>query len=375
MRKKTAIFASDVEKDVLDQFYSAMEQSFAKRGALMPDAHLGYSLPIGGVVVTDGVVVPSWVGFDQGCGMAAVKLNANVDEILPHRKEIFSGIYRSIPTGMGDENRSKTVKKFDLESRYRSLNENINEKACFQMGSLGGGNHFIELSYDEEKNLWVVVHSGSRNIGHQIASFYMRMAAGQPYEGKKLPKPKEGHYGFEAKSREGESFIHDMNKALQFALDNRREIIRRTIKEIAYRLKREPAEMEFINRNHNHAEEKNGEWIHRKGATHAEKGMAGVIPGNMRDGSFVVEGLGNKESINSSSHGAGRSVSRNKAKTQTSVEEFQRLMEGITAKVSRDTLDENPYAYKDIFKVMEEQKDMVKVLHHLKPVINVKGTR
>jgi len=375
MRKKTAIFASDVEKGVLDQFYSAMEQSFAKRGALMPDAHLGYSLPIGGVVVTDGVVVPSWVGFDQGCGMAAVKLEASVDEILPHRNEIFNGIYRSIPTGMGDENRSKTVKKFDLESRYRSLNENINEKACYQMGSLGGGNHFIELSYDEEKNLWVVVHSGSRNIGHQIASFYMRMAAGQPYEGKKLPKPKEGHYGFEAKSREGEAFIHDMNKALQFALDNRREIIRRTIKEIAYRLKREPAEMEFINRNHNHAEEKNGEWIHRKGATHAEKGMAGVIPGNMRDGSFVVEGLGNKESINSSSHGAGRSVSRNKAKTQTSVEEFQRLMEGITAKVSRDTLDENPNAYKDIFKVMEEQKDMVKVLHHLKPVINVKGTR
>jgi tRNA-splicing ligase RtcB len=243
------------------------------------------------------------------------------------------------------------------------------------MGSLGGGNHFVEIAYDEERMLWVVVHSGSRNIGHQIASFYMRRAAGQPSVGKKLPKPAEGHYGFEVSSREGSNFIHDMEKAFRFALDNRKEILKRTVAEIAYRLKKEPEETVFINRNHNHAEEKEGLWIHRKGATHAEKGMYGIIPGNMRDGSFVVKGLGNSESLNSSSHGAGRAYSRHKARKITTVEEFKKQMVGITAKVGNATLDENPIAYKDIFQVMREQKELVEVLHHIKPVINVKGTR
>ena len=159
----------------------------------------------------------------------------------------------------------------------------------------------------------------------------------------------------------------------EFALENRLEIIRRVVKEIQHYCDGDAVWDKLINRNHNHAEEKDGLWIHRKGATHAEKGMMGVIPGNMRDGSFIVEGKGNPDSLYSSSHGAGRVLGRRKAKETLDVDDFTETMEGIVAKVDSKTLDESPFAYKDIFQVMEQQEDLVEVHHRVVPLINVKG--
>ena len=189
-------------------------------------------------------------------------------------------------------------------------------------------------------------------------------------------KAKEGHFGLDVNSVEGKNYITDMNFCLEFALENRKRIVQkvagvinRTINMIYYLVKID----KIINRNHNHAELKDGLWIHRKGATHAEDGMLGVIPGNMRDGSFIVAGKGNPHSLYSSSHGAGRVLGRKAAQLILNVENFTEQMKGITAKVCDKTLDESPSAYKNIFEVMELQKELVTVIHHIKPIINIKA--
>jgi len=206
------------------------------------------------------------------------------------------------------------------------------------------------------------------------------------YIKKKSGKSLEGNYGFKTDSEQGQDYIKDLNFCLEFALENRKRMIERAWKEICFYVNEEKKDDialpfdelegkgEFINRNHNHAElSDEGLWIHRKGATHAEKGMLGVIPGNMRDGSFVVEGQGHSDSLNSSSHGAGRVLSRTAAKNSIDLDDFKETMEGITAKVTEKTKDESPFAYKDIFEVMELQKDLVSVKYYLKPIINIKG--
>lgn len=365
--KQVRIFAESVDREVLDQFNSAVGQDYAVKAALMPDAHLGYSLPIGAVVATQGMILPSWVGYDIGCGMCAVKTELAKEDISPSRDRIFNGIYRAVPTGF-DHN------KRDSHWDYRKLEMTPALKRIFernglrQIASLGSGNHFIEVSHDETGAVWIVVHSGSRNVGHSVATHYMKLASGGP-------KAREGHYGLRVDSDEGRDYITDMEFCLKFALENRRQIIDRVLREIYHHIGRggEPVKLEFINRTHNHAEFKDGLWVHRKGATHAEKGMEGVIPGNMRDGSFIVVGKGNPDSLCSSSHGAGRAMSRRQAKKVITMEEFRAEMSGITSKVKGSTLDEAPAAYKDIFDIIRQQKDLVDVTHHLRPVINIKA--
>lgn len=191
-------------------------------------------------------------------------------------------------------------------------------------------------------------------------------------------KAKDGHYGFEADSVNGKNYIKDQDWCLDFELANRKEMMIRVVDCITESLDISCFEMDFsglINRNHNHAvyRAEGDVWIHRKGATHAEDGMMGVIPGNMRDGSFIVKGKGNPESLYSSSHGAGRVLGRKAAKRQLSLEDFQAEMEGVQALVTEKTLDESPDAYKSIFDVMDLQSDLVEVVAHVKPIINIKG--
>jgi len=291
-----------------------------------------------------------------------------------------------------------------------------------QVGTLGGGNHFIEVGYGADEKAWIVIHSGSRGFGHKIASHYMLQAylLKNPSE-EKLEKVLEDFKarneifkernpeGFEKALKKytlkqtleinkkakldnikeilpldvntqlGLDYIKDQNFALQFALENRKRMIA-TIHDImneviggAFAFQDED-EVRFINRNHNHADydETRDEWIHRKGATHAEVGMRGVIPGNMRDGSFVVIGKGNADSLASSSHGAGRVMSRRQAKLNVNMEDFEASMVGITGTVDENTLDESPFAYKDIFEVMRLQDELVEVEEHIKVLINVK---
>lgn len=366
--KPYKIYACTLEAGVLEQFLSAMEQSCVVKGALMPDAHLGYSLPIGAVIATENMIFPSWIGYDQGCGVATLQTNFKKEQFTEEIKlKIFNQIYRDIPIGMGEDHKQAQNWSY-LHLERTPFVDSIIAKGLKQCGTLGAGNHFLEISYDSQDNLWIIVHSGSRGFGHNIATHYMKLASGSD-------KAKEGHYGFKADSEEGRAFIMDLNFALEFALENRKrmliaveDIIARSLGDTSTRITGT-----FINRNHNHAELKDGLWIHRKGATHAEDGMMGVIPGNMKDGSFIIRGKGNPDSLCSSSHGAGRVMSRTKAKANITLESFTSEMAGVMAKVTSGTLDESPKAYKDIFEVMALQTDLVEVVEHLRPLINIKA--
>jgi len=369
MDKPIKIYAETLEGEALAQFYSAMSQDFSVKGALMPDAHTGYSLPIGAAIATEGVILPSWVGYDIGCGMSALPLNIHRDDIDGRHQAIFDEIYKQVPVG-GNRNSVDTKGSQLTLSGLSAESAQIATDKYWQLalGSLGGGNHFIEIGHDEQDQLWIVIHSGSRGVGYGIAHHYMKRAANSD-------KAKEGHFGFKTDSLEGQAYINDLNWGLQFALDNRKEMIRRVANIILERPRHAGLvnKDNLINRNHNHAVLRDGLWIHRKGATHAEVGMDGVIPGNMRDGSFIVEGKGNPDALYSSSHGAGRVLSRKAAREQVQVGDFEKTMVGITAKVGASTVDESPFSYKDVFEVMRLQQDLVKVKHHIKPLINIKG--
>ncbi len=365
MKKQTHIFADHLEANVLAQFESAMRQPFSVRGALMPDAHLGYALPIGGVIATRQVVVPAWVGYDIGCGMCALPTRYALAEVREKSRLLFREIYERIPVGF-EHNRDDTDWDYEALPRSTTMDQIFRRNGLKQLGSLGGGNHFIEVGHDEQERVWVIIHSGSRGIGHACATHYMKLASHSD-------KAREGHYGFDTGSREGRAYIQDQRFCAAFALENRLEMMRRVLIALSSYCSGEGDWPALINRHHNHVEEKDGLWIHRKGATHAEAGMLGVVPGNMRDGSFIVRGLGNPDALWSSSHGAGRTLGRREAKRQLSMQQFQTSMEGITARISKATLDEAPLAYKDIFEVMRQQASMVEVLHHIRPVLNIKG--
>ena len=409
MDKPTKIYAEVLEEGALEQFNSAMEQEYVVQGALMPDAHTGYSLPIGGVVATKDVVVPSWVGYDIGCGMCALPTTFDIDDVKAFGIDIYKQIYRDIPVGFNvyPNPNETSLDPTELTERGQRI---FNERKGFRsLGTLGGGNHFIEIGHDEEDRIWIVIHSGSRGVGHGIAGEYMTLASSDPQEfmdefdathedllkynptqyerhkeqwvAKKMGKmrPKEGHYPLRVDSQLGQEYINDMNWCLDYALENRKMMMTTIISAIQ-RCCRGGADWEsLINRNHNHAVFHQEDHdlgtiiIHRKGATHAEDGIMGIIPGNMRDGSFIVRGKGNPESLWSSSHGAGRIMGRKQAKRELKLDEFKNTMIGVIATVKETTIDECPAVYKNIFEVMEQQKDLVDVVHVIKPLINIKG--
>ena len=378
MSTSSHIFDGDgrlyIDGAAIDQFYTAMKEPYSVKGALMPDAHLGYGLPIGGVVATEETILPSWVGYDIGCGMCAVRVHVKKELVQEYAQAIFNRVYEMIPTGFNHNNRPSKWDYSKLEITPVGSKIFEDKGGLCQMATLGSGNHFIEIGYDEDDVVWIVIHSGSRGVGHGIATHYMKIAGGG--------KAKEGNWPLDTKSQDGKGYIIDMNFALEFALENRKQMISRVVEAIACATHNSNiltdsillgSDEQIINRNHNHAELRDGLWIHRKGATHAEAGMLGVIPGNMRDGSFIVEGLGNSDSLSSSSHGAGRVMSRKAAKQTLDMTGFEYQMEGITAKVEEGTLDESPLAYKSIFDVMTAQETLVKVLRHIKPIVNIKA--
>lgn len=362
--KPYKIYSEHGEYEALKQFENIMNLDSVVKGALMSDFHVGYTMAIGAVVAVDGQIFPSFVGFDIGCGMGAVKTSFKLEDVKKNSQNIFDEIYKVVPTGFNINNKSSrwahNLKSTDaLKEIYKKNGDN-------SLGTLGSGNHFIEIGHDENNDIWIIVHSGSRNLGHSAATHYMKIASNSD-------KAKEGAYGLDVNSQNGKDYILDLNFCLEYAIENRRQILHKVEKVISNHCSGKMFYDSIINRNHNHAELKDGLWIHRKGATHAEDGMMGVIPGNMRDGSFIVRGKGNPDSLYSSSHGAGRVMSRSKAKENISMDDFKESMDGIVAKVTNGTLDESAFAYKDIFEVMENQKELVDVIHHVKPIINIKG--
>lgn len=363
--KPVRIFGENIEEKALAQFYSAMAEDYAVKGALMPDAHVGYALPIGAVVATRGVVVPAWVGYDIGCGMCAIPTTFAAKDIKANSELIFDRLYQVIPVG-----HQVNVKPLKHGLEIDGLTERgkrifASRKGARALGTLGSGNHFIEIGVDEREKVWVIIHSGSRGFGHGIATEYMKIAGGG--------KAREGHFGLDAESKKGQDYLTDASWAEEYALANRCEMMKKTVK-ILEGVASGVADWDgLINRNHNHVEKRDDLWIHRKGATHAEKGMMGVVPGNMKDGSFIVQGKGNPDSLYSSSHGAGRVLGRNQAKKILKLNHFVETMAGVMARVNRNTLDESPMAYKNIFEVMKLQSELVDVVAHVKPLLNIKG--
>ena len=372
--KPYKIYADYVESAAIDQFVSAMQQNYVKQGALMPDAHSGYSLPIGAVVACEDVVVPAYVGYDIGCGMCAVPTSFTKEDVIANNQAIFDAIYKVVPVGFAHHPlapKLNTINSLEVANYTPVVDDLLKKGALSQLGTLGGGNHFIEIGYDELDRVWIIIHSGSRNLGHSVATHYMKLASGDN-------KAREGHYALDMASINGMNYWIDMTFCLIFALENRKRMLNSVYAVMSSIIPGDIDWVSLINRNHNHAEismtdKLMGLIIHRKGATHAQNGMQGVIPGCMRDGSFIVEGLGNPDSLYSSSHGAGRVMGRSAAKKNLDMDTFKNDMNGIVAKVDESTLDESAGAYKNIFEVMDMQKDLVKVLYHVKPLINIKG--
>jgi tRNA-splicing ligase RtcB len=378
MVKKVFDYSINPGEETLKQFRDCYSQKFVTSAALMPDAHLGYVAPIGAVLITKDYIVPAWVGFDIGCGLIAVKIKGKkiLEKIKNNKDKIYNAIKKYVPMGLGETNKkhevtneskekfSKLLETFRKNPHDKSIYQFIRDVGLRDLGTLGAGNHFISLNMEEnQKNknyAWLVIHCGSRGLGHRIAKKYMIKTSGDE-------KNYEKTFPLKANSDIGKEYLNILDFGLEYALLNRLEISRRVVKSLKEIFKEDIKSELWVNKNHNHAIYERGKFIHRKGATPAKKNEKGIIPGNMRDGSFLVEGLGNSKFLNSSSHGAGRAMSRREAKEKVKIEDFKKTMEGIKTKF---VIDEAPDAYKNIFEVMEKQKSSVKIIKHLKPIIN-----
>lgn len=379
MEKKIFDYSLDADKETLRQFKECYSQDFVTSAALMPDAHKGYVAPIGAVLVTKGYVVPAWVGFDIGCGLIAIRIKGEdiFEKIKNNINEIYDKVAKEIPMGVGNTNQAKNIttktkenfrkllEKFEKGFHDKNILRLLKDAAIKHLGTLGGGNHFIELGY-YKKEIWLIIHSGSRGIGHKVAKKYMISAS-------KSETDYEKTFPLDIKSQLGKEYLNILDFGLEYALLNRLEMSYRIVEILEDILKEKLKTELWVNKNHNHAILEKGFYIHRKGATPAEKGERGIIPGNMRDGSFLVVGLGNSKFLYSSSHGAGRILSRKEAKEKITMENFKKSMNGIKGTISMETLDEAPMAYKDINKIMEAQKKSVKITKHILPIINWKG--
>jgi tRNA-splicing ligase RtcB len=383
-KKKINNYALNLDENTEKQFESCYNQDFVYKAALMPDAHSGYVAPIGSVFITKNYIVPAWIGYDIGCGMIAcrIKKKGILSDICAYSKEIFDRVNQQIPMGKGNMNNENNItdkskedfknliEKFKQKEYDKNILNYIENNAFKNLGTLGSGNHFIEMGYGLYENssdeVWLIIHSGSRGIGHFVATHYMKKASNN--------EDYEKTYPLKIDTKEGKEYLNVLDFCLEFALLNRLEMaykVRDILREI---LNDSNLNLDlWVNKNHNHAVKEGDYYIHRKGATPAKLGEKGVIPANMKDGSFLVEGLGNKDFLESSSHGAGRLLSRKEAKLKLSMEDFKNTMDGILCNLSENILDESPKAYKNIYDVMESQKESVKIITQIKPIINWKG--
>jgi tRNA-splicing ligase RtcB len=351
--------------------------------ALMPDAHLGKGATVGSVIPTLHAIIPAAVGVDIGCGMIAVRTQYSVQDLPKDRKRLREDIERVIPLSAGHNNR--TVKA-TAEPRLAELKK-LAAKAGFnpaqylakwelQLGSLGSGNHFIEVSADESDAVWLFLHSGSRGVGNKIAQHHIGVAQQvNRKRGTRLPDQDLAY--LEEGTSEFDRYIKELRWAQRFALLNREEMMDRVITQFSHWVGGPVTERERINCHHNFTRQEThygkSVWVSRKGAIKAERGDPGLIPGSMGTASYVVEGLGNPVALNSSPHGAGREYSRTAARKAFSLAELKTAMQGIEFRATEAFIDEIPAAYKPIDQVMHDAADLVKVRHKLRQLINVKG--
>jgi tRNA-splicing ligase RtcB len=351
-----------------------------KHVALMPDAHLGKGSMVGSVIATRDAVIPATVGVDIGCGMMAVKTPFKSGILDRKLAEFRHEIERAIPVGFNAYKESvDEASRWEGWEEFPELHGGVQDrkrKAMVQLGTLGGGNHFIEVCLDTEDNVWLMLHSGSRNIGKELAERHIATAK-TLHKLNELPSPDLAY--FVQGTDEFKAYWHDLDWAQKYAMKNREIMMKRLLKSFnrMFNDQREWRPEVAVNCHHNYVavEEHFGDkvYVTRKGAINAEAGRYGIIPGSMGAKSFIIKGLGNPHSFNSCSHGAGRKMSRTKAKSKFSIDDLKKQTAGVECRKDKGVVDEIPGAYKDIEEVMRAQSDLVEVVAELKQVICVKG--
>lgn len=364
----------EIEQGAMAQLRNAAEHPEAiEHIAVMPDCHQGYGIPVGSIFVTEGSVIPNAVGVDIGCGVGAYPTGVTLDESMDksYWRSWGGRVMRDVPTGFSQHKQRQFMGPLDTGLRAKELQPLLREKAAVQLGTLGGGNHFLEVTADEEDKLWFLTHSGSRHTGLRIANHYHKLAVAlKPVRGLQTV---DSLASLAVDDQTGQDYLHDMAWAADFASANRARMLEAMVRAFGLEFDEDRA----IDVPHNYAwiegEGRDVRVVHRKGATSAKKGEIGVIPGSMGTASYIVRGLGNKESFESCSHGAGRQMSRKAAKERISEEVFASSLAGTYSRASMAYVDEAPAAYKDIDLVIERQADLIEVVTRLRPVITIKG--
>lgn len=375
-----------IESKAMEQLVNISEMPFIyKHIAVMPDCHLGKGATVGSVIATKGAIIPAAVGVDIGCGMIAVKTKFFAKDLPNDLEATRIGIERRIPLSAGKFNNE--VRGTAL-SRVQSLKEKqaydyseIDRKWELALGTLGSGNHFIEISVDKNNQVWAVLHSGSRGIGNKLALKHIKIA--QKLMDSMFITLKDPDLAYLVENtKEFNEYIKDLLWAQDFAKMNRDEMMDRVMTELSYLFYKESGhqkeiEIERINCHHNFTQQEchlgSNVWLTRKGAIQMKQGQLGVIPGSMGTSSYIVSGLENPIAYHSAPHGAGRRFSRTEARKRFTIEDIEKAMVGISHRKSAELIDEIPSAYKDINEVMENSKELVKIEFELKQLINVKG--
>jgi tRNA-splicing ligase RtcB len=384
------LWLDDIEDGAMEQAKNLSNLPFVfKHIAVMPDSHKGYGMPIGGVIATENVVIPNAVGVDIGCGMCAVKTPWTTDDIsIDVIKKIMGEIRKQIPVGFGHHKAEQdqdlmpqlyNVMPESYKGRAIAIEEYRN--ALTQLGTLGGGNHFIEIQKDANGSIWIMIHSGSRNIGLKVAKYYNDVAISlneQWHSG----IPKKWELAFLPLNDDfGQAYLKEMQYCVDFALANRKLMMNRIADIFDDTVKWKKVDKNnIINIAHNYAKMENhfgkNVMVHRKGATLAREDTIGIIPGSQGSKSYIVKGKGNLDSFTSCSHGAGRKMGRKEAQRQLNLADEQKMLDdkGIVHSVrGTKDLDEAPGAYKDIDVVMKNQEDLVEIVTELSPLAVIKG--
>ncbi len=378
-KKPIKLWLKDIEAGALEQAKNLANLPFSfSHIAIMPDAHQGYGMPIGGVMATKEVIIPNAVGVDIGCGMCAVRtslMDIDHDTI----KNIMQIIRRTIPLGFKHHKKKQKSSLMPELSEDLKIVEQEYQSGLNQIGTLGGGNHFIEIQKGNDGNIWLMVHSGSRNLGYKVANHYNRLA-GELNKKWKSPVPPNWQLAYRPlESKTGYQYLTEMSYCVEFALANRKLMMER-VKNAVHDTVRNITFDPLINIAHNYAaiesHFRNDVIVHRKGATSAKKGEYGIVPGSQGTTSYIVKGKGNPDSFASCSHGAGRLMGRKQAQKQLDLQYEKKRLDDlgiIHAIRGKRDLDEAAGAYKDISVVMKNQDDLIEIIVELKPLAVVKG--
>ncbi|MCU4487988.1 RtcB family protein [Acinetobacter ursingii] len=383
------IFTNDIDQDSIEQLTKMAQLQFIHSHiAVMPDVHVGKGATVGSVIPTKHAIIPAAVGVDIGCGMNAIRLNLKSSQLPDNLSSLRHAIERKVPVGF-DLHKQVKAKASTLTPLDKRLQPIISKHPGLvrmlrkfdmtwqkQLGTLGDGNHFIELCLDENQDVWIMLHSGSRGLGNVIGTYFIELA-------KKEAQHRFGHVPdkdlsyFAEGSASFDDYVEAVEWAQAYAYENRREMMRLILEAIRPLLPSFQLTKEAINCHHNYVsqEQHGGEnlLITRKGAIRAGKDELGIIPGSMGARSYIVRGKGHPDSFCSCSHGAGRKMSRNKAKHLFNQQDLIQQTQGIECRKDAGVIDEIPAAYKDIDQVMAHQSDLIEVVHTLKQVLCIKG--